>query len=136
KGVVALHRLDLVKQLDELGVVEVDQTAVAEAQVTARQRGQRIAEGAAFESHGFQKVRELVVIFNQPAGGDAGRGLDANGMEKFVRLLDLFADIGQAAVFFVLGNVVRINGHDDAGQTVTGQAPHVFLVPQAAVGAD
>ena len=57
-------------------------------------------------------------------------------MEKFVRLLDFVADIRQAAIFLVLRDVVRVNGHDDAGQTVADEAAHVFIGPQTAVGAN
>ena len=57
-------------------------------------------------------------------------------MEKLVRLLDFFADIRQAAIFLVLGDVVRVNGHDDAGQPVAGQSAHIFVGPQPAVRAN
>ena len=133
---VLLHPLDFFKQLNQFVLREIHQAAVAETQIAARQRGQRITERAAFETERFQKRRQLFIIVNQPARRDARRGLNAGGMEKFVRLFDFLADIRQAAVFFVLRNVVRVNGHDDAGQAVAGQAAHVLLVPQPAVGAD
>jgi len=57
-------------------------------------------------------------------------------MKKFVRLLYFFADVRQAAIFFVHVDVVRVNGHDDAGQPVAGEAAHIVVVPQAAVGAN
>ena len=57
-------------------------------------------------------------------------------MEKFVGAFDFPADIRQAAVFLVFGDVVRVNGHDHAAQAIAGQAAHVFLRPQPAVGAN
>ena len=63
---VLFHLLDFFKQLDQLGVVEIHQAAVAETQIAARQRSQRITERAAFEAERFEKFRQLFVIFNQP----------------------------------------------------------------------
>ena len=57
-------------------------------------------------------------------------------MEKLVRLFYFFAYIRQAAIFFVRVDVVRVNGHDDAGQAVAGEAAHIFVIPQTAVRAD
>ena len=131
KSLLLLHPLDFLKQLDQFVLGVIHQAAVAEAEITAGQRGERITERAASEAERFQKGRQLFVIVNQPAGRDAGGGLDADRMEKFVRPLDFPADVRQAAVFFVLRDVVRVNGHDDAGQAVAGKAAHVFLGPQA-----
>ena len=133
---VLFHLLDFFKQLNQLLLVEIHQAAVAETQIAARQRRERIAERAAFETERFQKVRKFFIVFNQPAGRDAGGRLDADGMKKFVRLLDFFADVRQAAIFFVRRDVVRVNGHDDAGQPVAREAAHVFIIPQTAVRAD
>src|SRR6185437_388025 len=131
-----LHVFDFVEQLDEFGFRVIHQAAVAEAEITAGERGERVAEGAAFEAERFEERGQFIVIINEPAGGDAGGGLDAGGMEKFVGALDFFADVGQAAIFLVLDDVMRIDRHDDAGEAVAGEAPHVVFVPQAAVGAD
>lgn len=133
---VVFHPLDLLEQFDELGRRIIHQAAVAEAQIAALQVRQRIAEGAAREPECFQEGRQLFVIINQAAGRDAGRGLNAGAVEKFVRFLNLLADIRQTAVFLVFRDVMRVNGHDDAAQTVTGQAAHVVVIPQPAVGAD
>ena len=116
---VVLHRLDFFKQFDEFSLVEIYEAAVAKTQIAARQRGQRITERAAFESECFEKFRQFFVIFNQPARCDARRGLDADGMEKFIGLLDFFANVRQAAIFFVGVDVVCVNGHDDAGQALS-----------------
>jgi len=129
ESAVRLHRLDFAEQFDEFGFVEIDEAAVAETQVAARERRERIAERAAFEVERFEKRRQFFVVVNQPARCDAGGGLDADGVEKFVRAFDFFADVRQAAVFFVLGNVVRVNGHDDAAQAVAGEAAQVVVVP-------
>jgi len=136
KTAVLFHLLDFFKQLNQFGIVEIHQAAVAEAQIAARQRGQRITERAAFEFKRFEKFRQLLVIFNQAARRDARRSLDADGMKKLVGLLDFLADVRQAAIFFMRRDVVRINGHDDARQTIAGEAAHVFIVPQPAVRAD
>ena len=136
KAAVLFHKLDFFKQFDEFLVIKIHQAAVAEAQITARQRGQRITERAAFEFERFEKLRQFLVIFNQPAGRDARRGLNADGMKKLVGLFYFFADVRQAAILFVRRDVVRVNGHDDAGQTIAGEAAHVFVIPQTAVRAD
>ncbi len=130
------HQFDLLEQFQQFVLLEIHQPAVAKTQIAAGQRCERIAERAAFETERFEKIRQFVVIVNQPAGRDARGGLNADRMEKFVRAFDFFADIRQAAIFFVLRDVVRVNGHDDACEAVAGQAAHVVLVPQAAVGAD
>jgi hypothetical protein len=63
-------------------------------------------------------------------------GLHAEAGEHFVRALDLAADVRQPAVFLVPRHVVRIDRHDDAAQAVIGEAAHVLLGPEGAVGAD
>src|SRR5581483_2336558 len=131
-----LHLFDLLEHADEFLGLVADEAGVAEAQVTRSQRGQRITEGAACEAERFQKVRQLVIVVDELAGGDAGGGLDAEFGKNFVRMFDLAADIGQAAVFLVLGHLVRINGHDDAAQAVVREVAHVLVGPQRTVGAD
>ena len=106
------------------------------SQITRRQARERIAERAARKTKFLEKCRELFVIINQLARGDARGGLNAEFMENLVGAFDFPADIRQAAVFLVLGNVVRINGHDDAAQAVAGQVAHVLLRPKRAVGAN
>ena len=83
-----------------------------------------------------RKLRQLVVIVDQLAGGDAGGGLDAQFMENFVGAFDLSANVRQAAIFLVLRDIVRIDRHDDAAQAVAGEVAHVLLGPKRAVGAD
>ena len=87
-------------------------------------------------SRAFRETPAVVRIVNQPAGRDAGGGLDSDTVEKFVCPLDFFAHVRQAAIFFVPSDVVRVNGHDDAAQAVVDKAAQVFLAPQTAVGAD
>src|SRR5271155_6209077 len=94
------HRFDFSEKFDEFVLGIIYEAAVAETQITARQRGQRITERAAFETERFEKRRQFFVIVNQPARRDARRGLDSDGMEKLVGLLDSFANVGQTAVFF------------------------------------
>jgi len=36
----------------------------------------------------------------------------------------------------VSGDVVRVDGHDDAAEAITGEGPHVLLGPKGAVGAN
>ena len=131
-----LHLLDLLEQLDEFVLREIHQPAVAEAEVAARQRRERIAERATLEAKRFEKRRQLVVIVNQPARRDARRGLNARAVEKLVRVFDLPAHVRQAAILLVLRDVVRVNGHDHAAQTIVRQAAQVGFGPEAAVGAD
>lgn len=50
--------------------------------------------------------------------------------------MDFSADVREAAVFFVFLNVVGVDGHDDAGETVVGEAAHVVFGPQPAIAAD
>jgi len=133
---VHLHRLDFAEQFDEFVLGIIHEAAVAETQIAARQRSQRITERAAFEIQRFEERRQLVVIVNQPARRDARSGLNADRVEKFIRLFYFSADIRQAAVLLVLRDVVRVNGHDDAGQPVACKTAHVFVIPKAAVGAD
>jgi len=57
-------------------------------------------------------------------------------MEEIIGALDLFADVLQAAVLFMLRNVMRVYGHDDAREAIARQVPHVFIVPQTAIGAN
>ncbi len=54
---VFFHLLDFFKQLDQFGVVEIHQPTVAETQITARERSQRITERAAFEAERFEEFR-------------------------------------------------------------------------------
>ena len=131
-----LHGFDVVEQLDEFVFGIIHEPAVAETQIAAGQRRKRITERAALEPKRFEERRQFFVIINQPAGGDAGGGLDAGGMEKFVGALDFFADVGQTTVLFVLRDVMRVDGHDDAGEAVAGELAHVLVCPEAAVGAN
>ena len=75
---VLLHQLDFPEKLDEFVLRVIHQPAVAEAQITARQRSQRITERATFEVERFKKRWQLVVIVNQPAGRDARGGLNSD----------------------------------------------------------
>jgi hypothetical protein len=62
--------------------------------------------------------------------------LNAEFAEAGVGVLDLAADIGQASVFLVAGDVVGIDGEDDAGEAVVGEIAHVLVGEEGAVGAD
>ena len=136
KAAVPLHPLDVLEQRNQLVPVEIHQPAVAETQVAALQRRQRITERAARETHRLQKIRQLLVILDQPARRDARRRLDAHRLEILVRPLDLAAHIRQPTVLLMLRHIMRIDRHDHAGQPGVGQLAHVRLVPQPAVGAD
>jgi len=59
-----LHPLDLLEQLEQFVLRVLHQPAVAEAEVAARQRCERVAERAAFEPKRFEKRGQLVVIVN------------------------------------------------------------------------
>ena len=98
--------------------------------------GQRIAERATGKAERPQELRQLVVILDQAADGDAGGGLHAEAGEDLVGALDFAADRRQPAVLFVQRHVVRIDRHDDAAQAVIGEATHVLLGPERAVGAN
>jgi hypothetical protein len=62
--------------------------------------------------------------------------LNAEFGEGRVGFFDFSADIGQPAIFFMFGDIMRINRHDHAAQPVTREIAHVLLGPQRAVGAD
>ena len=130
------HPFDFLEQLDQLVFCVIHQAAVAETQVAAGQRSQRITERAALEAERFEKRGQFVVIINQPARRDAGGGLDANRVEEFIGAFDFFANIRQTAVLLMFRDIMRVNGHDDAAQAVAGEAAHVFLGPQTAIRAN
>ena len=133
---VVLHPLDVLEEREQLGVVEVHQAAVAEAEVAGGEVRERVAEGAALEAERAEEVGQLLVVLDEPAGRDARGALDADSLEELVRLLDFPAHVGEAAVGLVLGDVVGVDGHDDAGEAIAGERLHVVVVPQAAVGAN
>jgi hypothetical protein len=136
KTTAPFHPFDFLEQLDQLVFGVTHQAAVAETQVAAGQRSQRITERAALETECFEKRGQFVVIIDQPARRNAGGGLNADRVEEFIGAFDLFANVRQAAVFFVLGDVVGINGHDDAAQAVAGETTHVLFGPQTSVRTD
>lgn len=76
KAAALLHLFDLLENLDQFLGLVIHQAGITEAQVTGSQIGQWIAESAASESELGQEGRQLIVIINQLAGGDTGRGLD------------------------------------------------------------
>src|SRR5436190_16946151 len=57
-------------------------------------------------------------------------------MKDLIGLLNLLANVGEAAVFLVLGHIVGVNRHDDAAETGPGQFAHVRVGPQGTVGAN
>src|SRR6266545_3004552 len=59
------HLFDLFKNLNEFVGPVTDETRIAEAEIARRQGGERITEGAAFESQPAQEGRQLAIIVNQ-----------------------------------------------------------------------
>tara|TARA_Y100001934_G_scaffold282474_1_gene396369 strand:+ start:4423 stop:4749 length:327 start_codon:yes stop_codon:yes gene_type:complete len=90
--------------------------------------GERAAEGAAFEAEGFKEGREFVVVLNEPAGDDAGSGLDACVREERVCAHYFLADVFKSSIGFVFGNVMRVDGHEDAAESGIDEGAHVFSV--------
>ena len=132
----AFHVFDFLEDLDEFVGFVADETRIAEAEIAGSKAGERITESAAFEAEFFEEIRQLVVVVNEFAGGDAGGGLDAELVEDLVSSFDFSADVRQSAILFVLGDVVGINGHDDAAEAVAGEVVHVLLGPKRAIRAN
>ena len=136
KSAPFLHFLNFLENLDQFLGLVVHQAGIAEAQVAGSQIGQRIAEGAAFEAQFCQKIGQFVVIIDELASRDTRSRLDVQLLEHFIGAFDFAADLGQATVFFVFGDVMSVDRHDDAAQAVTGEGAHVLLGPKGAVGAN
>ena len=131
--------LEFLEDLDQFLDRVIDQVRIAEAQVGALQgiaHGDGVAEGAAVKAQRGEERRQLGVIVNEAAGGDAGHALDAQFAEEFIGAGDFLADAFQAAVLFVQFDARRIDGHDDAGESQACIHADVLIGPEGAIGAD
>ena len=136
KAALALQPQDSFINLDQLVGFVAHQAGIAEAQVAGRQVLKRVAERATGEAQLGQEPGQLLIIVDEPAGGNAGGRLNSQFPKYPVGPGNLAADFRQAAVLLVPGRVVGVDRHDHAGQAVFGQRAHVFVGPERSIGAD